>query len=76
MLHSAVEKDDDGNVYLVWKFAGADDWMIGKKKRAWNRGIETEGDMRRLNLTEFFFCKAGCPSWWRVAADAHRERSP
>ncbi|PMD19906.1 hypothetical protein NA56DRAFT_690125 [Hyaloscypha hepaticicola] len=52
MLHSTVEKDDDGNLYLVWTFADEDCWMIGKKERGWNMGIETEGDKRRLKLTD------------------------
>ncbi|KAE9362830.1 hypothetical protein N431DRAFT_490294 [Stipitochalara longipes BDJ] len=52
MLHSTEEKDDDGNLYLVWTFADEDYWMIGKKNNAWNTGIKTEGDKRRLNLTE------------------------
>ena len=58
MLHSTEEKDDDGNLYLVWTFADEDCWMIGKKNRGWNREIQTEGDRRRLNLTEFSAAQA------------------
>ena len=51
MLHSTVEKDDDGNSYLVWTLAGEEDcWMIGKKDG--HMGL-TEADMERLNLTGF-----------------------
>jgi hypothetical protein len=76
MLHSTEEKDDDGNLYLVWRFAGEDCWMIGKKD--WDMGIETEGDKRRLNFTDFFVEQDvpddGRPSLMRTARDAFRER--
>lgn len=58
MLHAAAEKDDDGNVYLIFTFASEDCWMIAKKSwQAGNRlaGRMTEGDMRRLKLKDPFY---------------------
>jgi hypothetical protein len=76
MLHSTKEKDDDGNLYLVWTFAGEDCWMIGKKEG--HMGMKTEGDNRRLNLTDFFIGQDvlddGRPPLMRTARDAFKER--
>jgi hypothetical protein len=74
MLHSTEEKDDDGNLYLVWTFAGEDCGMIGKKDG--DMGIETEGDKRRLNLTNFFVEQDvpddGRPPLMRTARDTFK----
>jgi hypothetical protein len=45
-LYVTAEKDDDGNVYVVWTFAGEDWWMVGKKtwetgRLRWGRGCMT-----------------------------------
>lgn len=56
-LYVTAEKDDDGNAYVVWTFAGENWWLVGKKtwgtgRLRWDRGYMTEGDKRRLGVKE------------------------
>jgi hypothetical protein len=61
-LYGTAEKDDEGNVYVVWTFAGEDWWMVGKKTRETGRlrGYVTEGDKRRLGVKEKDY--SDCPN--------------
>jgi hypothetical protein len=64
-LYVTAEKDDDGNMCVVWTFAGEDWWMVGKKtwetgRPRWDRGYMTEGNKRRLGVKEKDY--SDCPN--------------